>query len=97
VSTQRASRVTRFRGTQPRPDNCTDSTSSLDANGGIADAVRNARDFDDNCPSGCCSGRDPADEGHLPGRCDPVRRDPSTGVWRLVEGLGITNTCRQKG
>ena len=70
---------------------------ALDANDGIAGAVRNARTGSSNCPSGCCSSRDPAGEGHLPDRCDPARRDPSTGVWRLIEGLGITNTCRQKG
>jgi hypothetical protein len=70
---------------------------ALDADGGIAGAVRNARELDDNCPSGCCSGRYPPAEGHPPGRCDPDRRDPSTGAWRLIEGLGITNTCRQKG
>lgn len=69
----------------------------LDANGGIAGAVRNARDLDDNCPSGCCTSQDAAAEGHPPDRCEPGRRDPSTGVWHLIEGLGITNTCRQKG
>lgn len=65
---------------------------ALEADDGIAWAVKNARKLDDNCPSGCCSGRDPKEEGHPPGRCDPTHRDPSTSVWRLIEGLGITNT-----
>ncbi|MBO0803550.1 MAG: RloB domain-containing protein [Nocardiopsaceae bacterium] len=74
-----------------------DRFDALTADGGIARAVRNARRLDDDCPSGCCSGRDPKEEGHPPGRCDPIRRDPSTGVWRLIEGLGITDTRSQKG
>lgn len=73
------------RVTQPRFD-------ALEVGGGIARAVQNARKLDDSCPSGCCSGRDPADEGHPPSRCEPTNRDPSTSVWRLIEGLGITST-----
>lgn len=65
---------------------------ALEADGGIARAVRNARKLDDNCPSGCCSGRDHKTDGHPPDRCEPTKRDPSTGVWRLIEGLGITDT-----
>ena len=71
--------------------------AALARDNGITKAVGNARSLDDNCPSGCCSGRDPAVDGHPADRCDPDKRDPSTGVWRLIESLGITKTCHQRG
>jgi hypothetical protein len=50
----------------------------------IAAAVRNAKALVQNCPTGSCS----ASDGHA-AYCDPLRRDPSTDVWRLIECLGI--------
>jgi hypothetical protein len=70
---------------------------TLDANSGIGTAVKYAGELDDNCPSGRCSGRDPDGEGHPAAWCDPTRRDPSTGAWRLIERLGITNICQRRG
>jgi hypothetical protein len=65
--------------------------AALTRNDGINQAVRHARALDDHCPMGCCSGGDPATDGHPADRCDPNMRDPSTGVWRLIERLGISN------
>ena len=53
--------------------------------GRIATAVRNAKALVGRCPAGCCCS--PAN-GHA-ARCDPLKRDPSTDVWRLIECLGI--------
>jgi RloB-like protein len=50
----------------------------------IATAVRNAKALVGHCPTGCCS----ALTGHAV-HCDPLQRDPSTDVWRLIECLGI--------
>jgi len=50
----------------------------------IATAVRNAKTLVRHCPTGCCS----ALTGHA-AHCNPLRRDPSTDVWHLIEGLGI--------
>jgi hypothetical protein len=50
----------------------------------IGAAVKYARALVGQCPTGGCS---PA-KGHVSG-CDPLRRDPSTDVWRLIESLGI--------
>jgi hypothetical protein len=52
----------------------------------IATAVRNAKALVEHCPTGCCS----ALTGHAI-NCNPLRRDPSTDVWRLIECLGIPN------
>lgn len=52
--------------------------------GRIATAVRNAKSLVRACPTGCCS----VPDGHV-GHCDPLKRDPSTDVWRLIEYLGI--------
>lgn len=49
-----------------------------------AAAVRRARRLPDECLDGDCS----VGDGHAAG-CDPLRRDPSTEVWRLVVELGI--------
>ncbi|MFD6323197.1 RloB family protein [Streptomyces sp. NPDC058442] len=68
-------------------------------------AVRNARKLVSACPHGGCSGRGlqhtpipgPDTEsyadwtrrsGHAE-NCDPLKRDPSTDVWRLLVQLGI--------
>jgi RloB-like protein len=51
----------------------------------IAAAVRNAKTLVRSCPTGSCS----ASDGHAD-HCDPLRRDPSTDVWRLIECLGIS-------
>ncbi len=68
-------------------------------------AVRNARKLVGLCPYGDCSPKEadhspipgPDTEsyqawtrrtGHAAG-CDPLRRDPSSDVWRLLVGLGI--------
>lgn len=48
-------------------------------------AVRNARRLVDRCPHGSCS----ATEADHAEDCDPLKRDPSTGVWRLLESLDI--------
>lgn len=50
----------------------------------IAAAMRNAKALVGHCPAGCCS----AQTGHAT-HCDPLRRDPSTDVWRLIQCLGI--------
>ncbi len=50
----------------------------------ITDAVRNAKSLVKHCPAGSCS----VPDGHAV-RCDPLKRDPSTDVWRLIEYLGI--------
>lgn len=59
-------------------------------------AVRNARKLIDRCPhGGCAATQSPAGVtshhgGHAP-TCDPLRRDPSTDVWRLLASLDIGN------
>ncbi len=50
----------------------------------IENAVRNARALVKQCQSSRCS----STGNHTDG-CDPLHRDPSTDVWRLVESLGI--------
>jgi len=50
----------------------------------IATAVRHAKALVKHCPARCCS----VPDGHAV-RCDPLKRDPSTDVWRLIECLGI--------
>jgi hypothetical protein len=50
----------------------------------IGAAVKYARALVGQCQTGDCS---PA-KGHVSG-CDPLRRDPSTDVWCLIESLGI--------
>ncbi|MDJ0379484.1 RloB family protein [Streptomyces sp. G-G2] len=69
------------------------------------DAVRNARKLVGNCSHGGCSAKNanhdkipgPRTEthdewtqrsGHAAG-CDPLKRDPSTDLWRLLTSLGI--------
>jgi hypothetical protein len=52
-------------------------------------AVRNARALIKQCPGNGCSPND----GHAAG-CDPLYRDPSTDVWRLVQSLGIVSRLR---
>lgn len=49
-------------------------------------AARLARKLVANCPSGLCDPRTTPD--HAP-NCDILRRDPSTGVHRILESLGI--------
>ncbi|TFE58483.1 RloB domain-containing protein [Streptomyces sp. ICN441] len=68
-------------------------------------AVRNARKLVSLCPYGECSARhadltpipaprtEPYEDwtrrtGHAPG-CDPLKRDPSSDVWRLLASVGI--------
>jgi hypothetical protein len=53
-------------------------------------AVRNARALIKQCPGGGCS----PSAGHAAG-CDPLRRDPSTDVWRMIQSLGIVNRLRR--
>lgn len=48
----------------------------------ITAAIRNARSLIKACPVSGCS----VTAGHAD-RCDPLLRDPSTDVWRLVQGL----------
>src|SRR5262249_11541771 len=50
------------------------------------DATRRAKKLVDECPTGACS----ASDDHT-SHCDPLRRDPSTNVWRLLVELGIVN------
>ncbi|MGQ4511808.1 RloB domain-containing protein [Streptomyces sp. DW26H14] len=68
-------------------------------------AVRNARRLVGLCPHGGCSGRDlPAGPIPGPGaetyaqwtrrsghaeNCDPLKRDPSSDMWRLLARLGV--------
>lgn len=56
----------------------------------IETAVRNARALIKQCPGRGCS----PDLGHAAG-CDPLRRDPSTDVWRLIRSLGIVPCSRK--
>jgi hypothetical protein len=66
-----------------------DRAEQLLAPGRIESAVRNARALVRHCPTGSCSSAD----GHADG-CDPLRRDPSTDVWRLIQSLGIAPLSR---
>jgi RloB-like protein len=66
-----------------------DRAEQLLAPGRIESAVRNAGVLVRNCASGSCS---PAG-GHADG-CDPLCRDPSTGVSRLLQSLGIAPVSR---
>lgn len=50
----------------------------------VGAAVRNAKAMVKHCPAGCCSVQD----GHAD-HCDPLKRDPSTDMWHLIESLGI--------
>lgn len=52
-------------------------------------AVRNAHSLINQCPGSGCS----PNVGHAAG-CDPLRRDPSTDVWRLIRSLGIVPCSR---
>lgn len=47
-------------------------------------AARRARKLDDDCPNTACNKND----GHAD-HCDPLRRDPFTGVWELLVALKI--------
>jgi len=40
----------------------------------------------DDCPTEACS----AIDGHAD-HCEPIRRDPSTDVWRLLVELGVVD------
>jgi RloB-like protein len=51
-------------------------------------ALRNARVLVKQCTGNGCS----PSGGHA-ADCDPLRRDPSTDVWRLIESLGVVS-CR---
>jgi hypothetical protein len=66
-----------------------DRAEQLLSPGRIESAVRNASVLVRNCPTGSCS---PAG-GHADG-CDPLCRDPSTDVWRLLQSLGIAPVSR---
>lgn len=70
----------------------------------IGDAVRHARQLVGQCPQGACSphaaritdltagGGDQSEGAHCTGHaaeCDPLLRDPSSDVWRLLARLGI--------
>jgi hypothetical protein len=55
----------------------------------IETAVRNARALIKQCPGNGCS----PSAGHTTD-CDPLRRDPSTDVWCLIESLGIVSVLR---
>jgi len=52
-------------------------------------AVRNARALIKQCLGNGCS----PSAGHA-ADCDPLRRDPSTDVWRLIQSLGIMSRVR---
>jgi hypothetical protein len=54
-------------------------------------AVRNARTLIKLCPGSGCS----PNAGHA-ADCDPLRRDPSTDVWRLIQSLGIVAAYGRK-
>ncbi|MFB6779665.1 RloB family protein [Streptomyces sp. NPDC056352] len=66
-----------------------------------AAAVRNARKLVDSCPHGDCSAKradqtseeNPQRSGHAD-CCDPLKRDPSSDVWRLLTTLGIGNSTK---
>ncbi|MFC3960750.1 RloB domain-containing protein [Nocardia jiangsuensis] len=47
-------------------------------------AARRAEKLTEDCPTDGCS----AASGHR-SHCDPLKRDPSTDVWRLLEALGL--------
>jgi hypothetical protein len=50
-------------------------------------AVKRAKRLVDDCPTNRCS----AAAGHA-SHCDPLRRDPSTDVWRFLVALGVVKT-----
>jgi hypothetical protein len=54
---------------------------------GQRDAVRRAKALVDGCAAGLCSGA----TGHAT-TCDPLKRWPSTDVWRLLTALGIAGS-----
>lgn len=58
----------------------------LALNGKQEDAVKRAKRLVEECSTGECS----ASNGHA-AHCDPLRRDPSTDVWRLLVELGIVS------
>lgn len=58
----------------------------LALNGRQEAAVKRAKRMVDDCSTGGCS----ATRGHAT-HCDPLRRDPSTDVWRLIVELGIVS------
>jgi hypothetical protein len=66
-----------------------DRAEQLLSPGRIESAVRNARVLVRNCPAGSCS----PTRGHAES-CDPLCRDPSTDVWRLLQSLGIATASR---
>jgi len=52
--------------------------------GNEASAIRQGRKLAEDCPTtSCVSGPEHAEH------CDPLNRDPSADVWRLLEALGI--------
>ncbi|MEU8778961.1 RloB family protein [Streptomyces sp. NPDC048606] len=82
-----------------------DGTRGASLVGKEGDAITNARKLVDQCPHGACSSKNadlgkipgPRKEtyeqwnlrsGHAAG-CDPLKRDPSTDMWRLLSSLGI--------
>lgn len=69
-----------------------DRAAQLMTPGRIETAVRNARALLKACPTQGCS----PSTGHA-ATCDPLCRDPSTDVWRLINSLDIISTCRQEG
>jgi hypothetical protein len=50
-------------------------------------AATRARKLVEDCPTDGCS----AVHGHAT-RCDPLQRDPSTDVWRLLVALGVVSS-----
>jgi hypothetical protein len=76
------------RGTSGSKAITADRAEQLMASGRIETAVRNARALVRQCPSGCSS------TGVHTDRCDPLCRDPSTDLWRLVQSLGIVPRSR---
>lgn len=82
-----------------------DARRATSLSGKEGDAIRRARGLVNRCPHGTCdherartesigAGREPYERwtrrtGHA-GDCDPLHRDPSSDVWRLLEHLGIT-------
>ncbi|HZN17513.1 MAG TPA: RloB family protein [Micromonosporaceae bacterium] len=58
----------------------------LAINGKQEAAVKRAKRLVEDCSTGECS----ASKGHA-AHCDPLRRDPSTDMWRLLVELGIVS------
>jgi len=76
-----------FEGFGSRDDKSVGGRRAEALGGKHTDAVKRAKRLVDDCPTEACS----ATDGHAD-HCDPIRRDPSTDVWRLLVELGVVES-----